>query len=87
METSMNMIHEELAALQAVELDAGQVFSGKKSDTVVRGYAAPSSYTPAIDPGYIFHEASRDLVVWFLDPREPLYVFGPTGCGKTSCIK
>ena len=87
MEPIMNMIHEELAALQPVELDAGQVFSGKKSGTVVKGYAAPSSYTPAIDPGYIFHEASRDLVVWFLDPRDPLYVFGPTGCGKTSCIK
>ena len=37
METSMNMIHEELAALQPVELDAGQVFSGKKSGTVVKG--------------------------------------------------
>ena len=26
-------------------------------------------------------------MVWFLNPQEPLYVFGPTGCGKTSCIK
>lgn len=27
------------------------------------------------------------MVVWFLDNSDPLYVFGPTGCGKTSCIK
>ncbi|WP_165078493.1 hypothetical protein [Desulfovibrio sp. ZJ209] len=50
----------------------------------MKDYAAPTSSTPAIDPGCIFHEASRDLVVWFLDP---LCVSGPTGCGKTSCIK
>ena len=80
----MNMIHGGLAALRPVEPEAGQVFSGQKSGTLVKGYAAPASSTPAIDPGCIFHEASRDLVVWFLDP---LCVSGPTGCGKTSCVK
>ena len=79
-----------LANLQPTDLDAGQVFSGKPSGTTVRGYATPSAYTPAIDQNYIFHESSRDMVVWFVSPQgaqEPLYVFGPTGCGKTSCIK
>ncbi|MDD4702582.1 MAG: cobalamin synthase, partial [Desulfovibrio sp.] len=79
-----------LDSLQPTNLDAGQVFSGKSSGTTVRGYAAASAYTPALDLDYIFHESSRDVVVWFLNPRglqEPLYVFGPTGCGKTSCIK
>ncbi len=78
---------DELDSLQPADLDAGQVFSGKRSGTTVRGYAVPSAYTPAIDPDYIFHESSRDVVVWFLNPQEPLYVFGPTGCGKTTCIK
>ena len=78
---------EELSNLQLADFDAGQVFSGKSSGTTVRGYAVPSAYTPAIDHDYIFHESSRDVVVWFLNPQEPLYVFGPTGCGKTSCIK
>ena len=78
---------EGLSNLQPTEFDAGQVFSGKPSGTAVRGYAAPSAYTPTIDPDYIFHESSRDVVVWFLNPQEPLYVFGPCGCGKTSCIK
>ena len=77
----------ELEHLQPIGLDAGQIFSGKPSGSTVRGYAAPSAYTPVIDPDYIFHESSRDVVVWLLGPPEPLYVFGPTGCGKTSCIK
>ena len=86
----MKSVSNGLASLQPASLDAGQVFSGKSSGTTVRGYAAASAYTPAIDLDYIFHESSRDIVVWFLNPQglqEPLYVFGPTGCGKTSCIK
>ncbi|MSS28362.1 AAA family ATPase [Desulfovibrio sp. PG-178-WT-4] len=83
----MTTLINELKSLQPAELDAGQVFSGKPSGTLVKGYAQPSAYTPAIDPSYIFHESSRDVIVWLLGPQEPLYVFGPTGCGKTSCIK
>ncbi len=82
----MNTI-DDLSNLQSTDLDAGQIFSGKPSGTTVRGYAVRSTYTPAIDNDYIFHESSRDVVVWFLNPQEPLYVFGPTGCGKTTCIK
>ena len=26
-------------------------------------------------------------MVWFIDTSDPLYVYGPTGCGKTSVIK
>ena len=71
-----------------VALDAGQVFSGKKSGTPVRGYARSSPHTPTIDPDYAFHESSRDVIVWFLmDKPEPLYVYGPTGCGKTSLVR
>ena len=80
-------LQNNLSTLQQEEFDAGQVFSGKPSGTTVRGYAVPSAYTPAIAHDYIFHAASRDIVVWFLNPQEPLYVFGPCGSGKTSCIK
>ena len=82
----MNSI-DDLSNLQPTDLDAGQVFSGKPTGTTVRGYAVPSAYTPAIDHDYMFHESSRDVVVWFLNAQEPLYIFGPTGCGKTTCIK
>ena len=59
----------DLANLQPADLDAGQVFSGKPSGTTVRGYATPSAYTPVIDHSYIFHESSRDMVVWFVNPQ------------------
>ena len=74
-----------LDSLQSTDLDAGQVFSGKPSGTTIRGYAAPSAYTPAIDPGYVFHESSRDMVVWFLGLREPLYVFEVGRQIRTPC--
>lgn len=80
-------IRSELENLQLMDLDAGTVFSGHASGRIVKGFAAPSSYTPRPDPGYIFHETSRDIVVWLMNISDPLYVFGPTGSGKTSAVK
>lgn len=77
----------DLCALQATELDAGQVFSGTPSGKAVQGFAEPCSYTPTPSPDYLFHESSRDIIVWFLERSDPLYVFGPTGSGKTSLVK
>ena len=77
----------ELSLLAPTELDAGQVFSGTPSGKPVQGFAAPCSYTPTPSPDYLFHESSRDIIVWFLERSDPLYVFGPTGSGKTSLIK
>lgn len=76
-----------LQSLQVVDFDAGIVFSGTPSGKMVKGYAAPSLFTPAVDPNYIFHEQSRDMVVWFINKADPLYVYGPSGSGKTLCIK
>ena len=79
---------KELDELQVVKLDAGEVFSGKNSQRTVTGYKEKSSFTPKLDPNYIFHETSRDVVVWFMeDNSEPLYLFGPSGSGKTSLVK
>jgi cobaltochelatase CobS len=76
-----------LEALTPSDLDAGTVFSGTPSGKIVRGFATAMAFTPVVDTKYIFHEHSRDLVVWFIGAFDPLYVFGPCGCGKTSCIK
>ena len=76
-----------LQSLVPMDFDAGTVFSGSPSGKTVKGYATASPFTPAVDDNYIFHEHSRDLVVWFINRSDPLYVFGPTGAGKTSCIK
>ena len=70
-----------------IDLDAGAVFSGTPSGRVIKGFDKPCAHTPNIDPDYVFHECSRDIAVWLMDSSDPLYVFGPTGSGKTSAIK
>ena len=67
----MQSISDELSRLQVIELDAGQIFSGNPSGTPIKGYATPSLYTPRLDPNYLFHESSRDIIVWLLSPEEP----------------
>ena len=83
----MSDILKELRTLQPVKHDTGEIFSGKKSKRMVRGFASPSSFTPDRNPEYLFHDCSRDAVVWFMNSSDPLYVFGPAGSGKTSLIK
>jgi len=83
----MSKIREEIDKLTSAELDAGQVFSGKASGRMVQGFEAASSFTPCMDREYLFHESSRDVVVWFMDSSDPIYLFGPSGSGKTSLIK
>ena len=72
---------------KTIKMDAGLVFSGKKSNRMIVGYEKPSEFTPTLDQNYIFHDSSRDVVVWLMNPSDPLYLFGPTGSGKTSLIK
>ena len=70
------------------QLDAGLIFSGKPSGTMIFGYDEPSTYTPAINHNYIFHDSSRDIIVWFLmEKPDPLYLCGPTSAGKSSLIR
>ncbi len=77
----------DFTQITPTSFDAGLLFSGRNSGNSIEGYAAPSTYTPSLNPQYIFHESSRDIIVWFMNPTDPLYVFGPTGSGKSSCIK
>jgi len=78
---------KELESLKIVEFDAGKIFSGKASSRKIKGFEKASSFTPEIDRNYIFHESSRDVVVWFMSESDPLYLFGPTGSGKSSLVK
>lgn len=70
-----------------ISLDAGLAFNGHPTGKTVKGWPGPSPYTPKEDPHYVFPPWVEDIEVWLLYGREPLYLFGPTGCGKTSCIK
>ena len=74
--------------MNPTQLDAGLIFSGKASGTMISGYDEPSIYTPAINSNYIFHDSSRDIIVWFLmENPDPLYLCGPTSAGKSSLIR
>jgi len=77
----------ELEKLKPKDLDAGLIFSGTTSGKKINGYAVPSSFTPELNPEYLFHESSRDVIVWFMNSSDPFYLFGPAGSGKTSLIK
>lgn len=77
----------EIGSLSAVDFDAGALFSGQPSGREIKGYAAPCQHTPAIDPDYLFPATMRDLVVWFMSGSDPLYLFGPTGSGKSSLVR
>lgn len=68
-------------------LDAGQVFSGKKSGTMVGGFDQPTERTPKLRPNYMTPPWLREVILWFIHGDEPLYISGPTGCGKTSGVK
>ncbi len=74
--------------ISQTRFDAGTIFSGKASGTMITGFDAPSDYTPVMESSYQFHESSRDIIVWFLmENADPLYVYGPVGCGKSSLIR
>ena len=79
--------YSQLEQLSVIDLDAGTIFSGQASGRLIKGFATACSHTPVLDPDYLFHDAMRELVVWFMNPSDPLYVFGPTGAGKTSLIR
>lgn len=76
----------EFDKLRQVNLDAGLIFSGQKSGTIVKGYEKTTAFTPKINPNYVFHESVRDLVVWFIAEPAPIYVCGACGAGKSSAI-
>lgn len=46
------------------------MLGGRPSGTMVKGYAARCEYTPSVDSDYIFQEASRDIIVWLLNPGD-----------------
>lgn len=68
--------------------NVGMVFQGKPGNLSVEGWAEPGPATPPVNPEYQLPRAlGGDVITWFATMKDPLYVAGPTGCGKTSCIK
>lgn len=72
---------------QTKAFNVGSVFVGKPGRMSVNGWDAPWDYTPAIDQSFRVPAWARDIIAWIADPHEALYLFGPTGCGKTTALK
>lgn len=75
------------------EYNAGEVFSGRKSGTTFRGYDLP--YNPRKD--YVAPTWAQMFVIWLVRQKydadgnmvmsDPVWLFGPTGCGKTLTVR
>lgn len=70
-----------------LSLDTGFVFSGKATGKLANGWEFPCDFTPDVNPNFVFPSWANDIIVWLLFIDEPLYLFGPTGCGKTATTK
>jgi cobaltochelatase CobS len=55
----------------------------------VPGFAETHELVPQIDPGYVFEKLPFQILRawWMSATREPLYIHGPWGCGKTSSVE
>lgn len=69
------------------QFDAGQLFAGRKSGVSVSGYDTPFDATPALDPSYVMPQWGAQVIAWFIDPYDALWLSGPTGCGKSALVR
>lgn len=51
------------------------------------GFLKPNDYVPDEDLRYVMPQWAGAIAFWFAHVKDPLFVFGPTGCGKTSAVK
>ena len=82
------------AITKAVQIhDAGLLFNmPEKMGTFIESVCNDddlAEYIPKINPDYYFRETQLRDVLSFLNKSfgDGLFLFGPTGCGKTSCIE
>lgn len=82
------MQNQSKSAPARCQYDAGEIFKGSRSGAIIEGYDKPSPAVPVLDPAYSFMGWQADLIVWWMKmSATPVYIYGPAGCGKTSCLK
>lgn len=71
-----------------VNYDAGQVFAGKATGTLIAGYDVATPDVPPLKKDYIPQQwVARDLIPQLVNYSDPIWISGPTGCGKTLGVK
>lgn len=71
------------------DYDLGVIFNVPElNGQLIEGYKQATPFVPSDEAGYQFSlELLCDLMVWYQGlSSDGLYVFGPTGCGKSSAI-
>lgn len=72
------------------EFSVGMTLFGKetKSKSTITGWAEPQPHTPAVMPTFdVSSNMAIDVLAWMQHISDPLFISGPTGCGKTTTIK
>ena len=69
-----------------VTYDLGEVFAGRKSGKTINGWDKPQPFTPPRDDGYLWPAWIVDVLTT-LRLDDPLYIYGPTGCGKSQGVR
>jgi cobaltochelatase CobS len=74
--------------------DEGNVVTDKQGKPIMRdrnvmGFAEPGPHTPQIDPNYVFarDETLALLMAMSGEPKDPSFLVGHTGTGKTSLVE
>lgn len=68
--------------------NVGLTYGDKPGQHTIVGWNEPQAYTPALMDNFCMEEGiSPSIITWFTAMKEPLYISGPTGCGKTTGVK
>ena len=77
------------------QYDVGETFgieAAKGKGITITGFEPGSMYVPEVEPNYQFDNlVLRDLTIWWSmilsgETNDGMYLFGPTGCGKSSAL-
>jgi len=62
---------------------------GFPSQLQLSGFVAGHPLVPKATPGYVWDaRIAKDFIEWLTEPNpDPLWIAGPTGCGKTDALK
>lgn len=84
----MSESHQESSKLIPASYTVQEV-SGFPSQLELAGFKPGHPLVPKATPGYVWDaRIAKDFIEWLTEPNpDPLWISGPTGCGKTDALK